>query len=46
MLWGCTTTRIFSGGMSNSQRASMISRALLNMLAESTVIFAPMLQLG
>ena len=32
--------------MSKSQRASIISRALLNMEAESTVIFAPMLQLG
>ena len=46
MLSGCTTTSIRSSGMSNSHRASMISRPLLNMLAESTVIFAPMFQFG
>ena len=34
------------GGMSNSQRASMTSRALLNMVAESMVILRPMSQLG
>ena len=46
MLWGWTTTWICSGATSNSHFASMISRALLNMDAESTVIFWPMFQVG
>ena len=40
------STSIFSGGMSNSQRASMISSALFIMLAESIVIFRPIDQFG
>ena len=34
------------GSIPNSQRASIISKALLTMVAESMVIFAPMSQLG
>ncbi len=43
---GCTTAVILSGSIPNSQRASMISKALLSIVAESMVIFAPMFQLG
>ena len=44
--WGCTTTSICSGGRSNSQRASIISRALFIRVAESMVIFSPISQVG
>ena len=43
---GCTTTLIFSTGMSNIQRASITSKPLFIMVEESMVTFAPMLQLG
>ena len=46
MLCGCTTTSIWRIGTSNSQRASIISRPLLNRVAESMVILRPMLQVG
>ena len=44
--WGWTITSIFSPGRSKSQCASMISRALLTMVAESMVILAPIDQFG
>ncbi len=43
---GWITTSIWSGRRSNSQRASMISRALFIIVAESIVIFGPMSQVG
>ncbi len=43
---GWMTTSICSGRRSNSQRASMISRALFIMVAESIVILGPMVQVG
>ena len=46
MLSGCTTTLIFSKGMSNSHFASITSKPLLSMVAESTEILRPMDQLG
>ena len=46
MLCGCTTTSMRSMPMPNSQRASIISRPLLNSVAESMVIFGPMSQVG
>ena len=46
MLCGCTTTCICSGATSNSHLASMISKPLFIILAESMVILAPMSQLG
>src|SRR5512147_1102267 len=46
MLWGCMTTEILSTGTSNSHLASMTSSPLFIMVAESMVIFFPMLQLG
>ena len=45
-LCGWMTTEIFESGTSYSQRASMISRPLLASVAESIVIFAPMVQVG
>src|ERR1035441_2375293 len=33
--WGCTVTRTFAGGTSKSLQASMTSRPLLSMVAES-----------
>ena len=44
--WGCTTASMRSGVMPNSQRASIISNALLSIVAESMVILAPIDQLG
>ena len=46
MLSRWTTTSIRSSGSSKSQEASMTSRPLFIMVAESMVIFAPMSQLG
>ena len=46
MLWGWILTAILSTGASNSQRASNTSSPLFIMVAESMVIFLPMLQLG
>ena len=43
---GCTSTCIFSAGTPNSHFASITSKPLFIMLAESMVIFAPMSQLG
>ncbi len=43
---GWITTPIWSADRSNSQRASMISRALFINVAESTVIFGPIAQVG
>ena len=43
---GWTITSICSGGRSNSQRASITSRALFISVAESTVIFGPIRQVG
>src|SRR3972149_4466617 len=43
---GCTTTSICSGRRSKSHRASMISSPLFISVAESTVIFAPIFQVG
>ena len=40
-LWGWTITSTCGIGMSKSQRASIISSPLLNMVAESMVIFRP-----
>src|SRR5580704_5621128 len=45
-LCGCTTTDTRAILMSNSQRASIISSALLNSVAESIVIFFPITQDG
>ena len=46
MLWGCTSTSTFGGGRRNRRQASMSSSPLFIMVAESTEIFRPMLQLG
>ena len=46
MLCGCTSTLIRSGGMPKSQRASITSSPLFMSVAESIVIFLPMLQFG
>src|SRR2546422_237008 len=46
MLCGWTTTCTWSGRTSKSQRASMISSPLFISVAESTVIFAPIFQVG
>ena len=46
MLWGWTTTATRSYGTSYSQCASMTSRPLFMRVAESTVILAPMCQVG
>ena len=46
MLSGWTTISIFSGSMSNSHLASIISKPLFMRVAESMVIFAPIAQLG
>ena len=43
---GCTTTCTCSGGTSNSHRASMTSSPLFMRVAESTVILAPIRQVG
>ena len=43
---GWTTTLILSTGMSNSHFASITSKPLFIMVAESMVIFAPMSQFG
>ncbi len=43
---GCTTTWTCSGSTSNSQRASMTSSPLFMRVAESTVILAPIRQVG
>ena len=43
---GWIITAIWSARKSNSQRASMISRALFISVAESTVIFGPIAQVG
>ena len=43
---GWITTAIWSAVRSNSHRASMISRALFIKVAESTVIFGPIAQVG
>src|SRR5215467_6550964 len=45
-LCGCTTTETRAISMSNSQRASIISRPLLNSVAESIVILRPITQEG
>src|SRR5580693_1674242 len=45
-LCGCTTTVTRAISMSNNHRASIISNALLNSVAESIVIFFPMTQDG
>ena len=44
--WGWITTSICSGSSSNSQLASIISSALFIIVAESTVIFFPIAQVG
>ena len=46
MLCGWISTSILSGARSNSQRASITSRPLFIMVAESTEILRPMLQFG
>ena len=46
MLCGCTTTSICFKGISKSQCASIISNPLFIIVAESTVILLPILQLG
>ena len=43
---GCTTASMRPGSMWNRWCASMISKALLSIVAESMVIFAPMCQFG
>ena len=45
-LWGWTSTVICSGVTSNRRIASMNSSPLFIIVALSTLIFAPMLQLG
>ncbi|MNE79090.1 hypothetical protein D3C80_1755470 [compost metagenome] len=45
-LCGCTTTSTLAGAASNNQHASISSRPLFIMLAESTEILRPMDQLG
>ena len=46
MLWGCTTTWIFSAGTSNSHLASMTSSPLFINVAESIVILDPIFHFG
>ena len=46
MLWRWITTSTCSTGSRYSRMASMTSRPLFIRVAESMVIFAPMLQLG
>ena len=46
MLWGWILTSILAAGTSKSQRASITSSPLFIIVAESMVIFFPMLQLG
>ena len=46
MLCGCTTTSTRSQGMANSQCDSMTSNPLFIRVAESMVIFLPMLHVG
>ena len=46
MLWGWTTTSIWSGSRSKSHLASITSSPLFIRVAESMVIFGPMDQLG
>ena len=46
MLWRCTTICTCWGGKPNSHTASISSRPLFISVAESTVILAPMFQLG
>ena len=43
---GCTTTSICAAGIPNSQCASITSRPLFMSVAESTVIFGPICQVG
>src|SRR5213080_1595118 len=43
---GCMTTSTFWYGTSNRKCASMTSSALFTSVAESTVIFLPMVQVG
>ena len=45
-LCGCTTTWIFSSGTPKRWCASMTSRPLFIIVAQSTVIFAPIFQVG
>src|SRR6185312_11646545 len=45
-LWGCTTTSTCSGPVPNNQQASITSRPLFIMVAESTDILRPMFQVG
>ena len=44
--WGWMTTSRLSGGQLNSQCASISSKPLFIMVAESTEIFLPILQFG
>ena len=44
--WGCTTTSIWLGWTPNSHLASITSKPLFIMEAESMVILAPISQLG
>ena len=44
--WGCTTISMAAGGQSKSHRASIISKPLFIIDAESTVTLAPIFQLG
>ena len=44
--WGWTSTSIFSGGIANRYDASITSRPLFIMVAESTEILAPIAKLG
>ena len=44
--WGWISTWMRPPGMSKSQRASIISKALFIKVAESTVTFGPMFQVG
>ena len=46
MLWGCTTTWIWSTVTPNSHFASITSRPLFTMVDESMVIFLPISQFG
>ena len=46
ILWGCTTTSTCLIGKPKSQWASIISKPLLNMVAESIVIFCPIDHVG
>ncbi len=45
-LWGCSTTSTRSVPVPNSQQASITSRPLFIMVAESTEILRPITQLG